>query len=97
MAALATVFTAIDLKKYAKISMIAYIVMGWCVVVATKTIIATVPLAGLLYLLSGGVAYTIGAVLYGVGKKRRYMHSVFHIFVVIGSVLHLICIAVYVL
>lgn len=97
MAALATVFTAIDLKKYAKISMVAYITLGWCVVLATKAVIATVPMTGILYLLAGGVAYTVGAVLYGLGKKRLYMHSVFHLFVVLGSVLHLICIAVYVL
>lgn len=97
MAALATVFTAIDLKKYAVFSMVAYIGMGWCVVAAAKVVISSIAPAGLIYLLAGGVAYTIGAVLYGMGKKKRYMHSVFHLFVLLGSVLHLICVAFYVL
>ncbi|MGN0996368.1 MAG: hemolysin III family protein [Candidatus Ventricola sp.] len=45
----------------------------------------------------GGVCYTVGAVLYGMGRKRKYMHSVFHLFVVAGSVLHLLAILLFVL
>jgi hemolysin III len=48
-------------------------------------------------ILAGGISYTIGAVLYGMGKKRRYMHSVFHLFVVLGSSLHTLAILLYVL
>lgn len=96
-AALATVFTAIDLKKYSKFSMACYIGMGWCIVFAAKSTIAALSFPGLMFLLLGGVAYTVGAVLYGVGKKHRYMHSVFHIFVVAGSVLHFFCIFLYVI
>jgi hemolysin III len=47
--------------------------------------------------LAGGIAYTVGAILYGLGKKRRYMHSIFHIFVIFGSVLQAIAIIFYVL
>ena len=97
LTAMATVFTAIDLKKYAVFSMICYIGMGWCIVLAGKTIIEALPLPGLLWLLAGGISYTIGAVLYGVGKKHRYMHSVFHLFVVAGSIMQFICIVFYVL
>ena len=97
LAALATVFTAIDLKKYNVFSMICYIGMGWCILVGIKPLIAVMPLGGLVLLVSGGVAYTIGAVLYGLGRKRRYMHSVFHTFVVAGSVLQALCILIYVL
>ena len=53
--------------------------------------------AGLFWLLAGGIAYTLGAVLYGVGTKVRYMHSIFHIFVVLGSLLQYICILFYVI
>ena len=87
LAVLAATLTAIDLKKYVVFSMICYIGMGWGIIFAAKTAIAAIPMVGLLYLLLGGIAYTIGAVLYGFGKKCRYMHSVFHIFVVIGSLL----------
>lgn len=96
IAAMAVTFTAIDLKKYAVLSMICYIGIGWCIVLAAPIAIRAIPLPGLLWLLSGGVAYTIGAVLYGLGKRHRYMHGVFHIFVVLGSVLQAICILWYV-
>ncbi len=94
---LAAVLTAIDLKKYNVFSMICYIGMGWCIVVAAPIAIQALPKAGLLYLLAGGIAYTVGAILYGIGVKRRYMHSVFHLFVVLGSVLQFICIFAYVI
>ena len=93
----AAIFTAIDLKKYAKFSMICYLGMGWCVVLAIQPTIQAVPMNGLLWLLMGGISYTIGAILYGFGKKHRYMHSVFHLFVVAGSVLQYVCILLYVL
>ena len=97
LAALATVFTAIDLKKYSKFSMVCYIGMGWCILLAAKTAIEAIPLPGLLWLLSGGIAYTVGAILYGIGKKHRYVHSVFHIFVLAGTVMQFICIFFYVI
>lgn len=92
VSALATVFTAIDLKKYQKFSMACYIGLGWCIVVASKTAYEAVGSEGFAYLLIGGVLYTVGAVLYGLGKKHRYVHSVFHMFVVSGSIMHFLCI-----
>lgn len=97
LAALATTLTAIDLRKYNILSMICYIGMGWCILVALKPLLQVMALPGFLFLLSGGIAYTIGAILYGVGTKCRYMHSVFHLFVIFGSVLQAICILFYVL
>ena len=97
LAAMASVFTAIDLKKYAILSMICYIGMGWCVVLAAKPTIQAVPLPGLIFLLAGGIAYTVGAILYGLGRKHRYVHSLFHLFVVAGSVLQFFCIYLYIL
>lgn len=96
-AALAIVFTAIDLKKYAVFSMICYIGMGWCVVIGIKPMLDVMPRGGMILLVAGGVAYTLGAVLYGIGSKRRYFHSVFHTFVVAGSLLQALCILFYVL
>ena len=77
--------------------MACYIGMGWCIVIAIKPTLACVPLPGLGWLLAGGISYTIGAVLYGLGKKHRYMHCVFHLFVVLGSILQFVCIAGYVI
>lgn len=97
VAALATTLTAIDLKNYQKFSMICYIGMGWCIVLAAKATMEALSMPGIVLLLTGGVAYTVGAVLYGAGKKHRYMHSVFHLFVVAGSILHFFCILFYVI
>ena len=97
LAALAGTLTAIDLKKYAVFSMVCYILMGWCVIAAMKPVILSVGWDGFLFILLGGVAYTIGAVLYGIGSKKRWMHSVFHVFVVEGSVLQFFGILFYVL
>ena len=96
-AAVGATFAAIDHKKYSKLSMFCYIGMGWSVVIAAKVTLMAIPMEGLLWLLMGGVVYTIGAVLYGIGKKHRYIHSVFHIFCLIGSICQFICIFFYVI
>lgn len=97
LAAVATTLTAIDLKKYRIFSMVCYITMGWAIIFFVPQTIQIITAQGFYLLLSGGIAYTAGAVLFGVGVKVRWMHSVFHIFVVIGSVLQLLSIALYVL
>ena len=93
----AAAMTAIDLKKYGRASMACYIAMGWLIVLALRPTIETVGMKGFLWLLAGGVAYTVGAVLYGIGRKKRYFHSVFHVFVLLGSLLQAVCILFYVL
>ena len=97
LASLAAVFTAIDLHQYRIFSMICYIGMGWGIVFFLPQTLEVVTLPGFILLLAGGIAYTIGAVLYGIGAKRKWMHSVFHIFVVLGTVLQFFCIILYVL
>lgn len=97
LASLAAVFTAIDLHHYRIFSMICYIGMGWGIVFFLPQTLEVVTLPGFILLLAGGIAYTIGAVLYGIGAKRKWMHSVFHIFVVLGTVLQFLCIILYVL
>lgn len=89
--------TAIDLKKYKRLSMVCYIAMGWAVVAVFPQTIRALTLAGFLWLLAGGIFYTVGAVLYGLGKKHRYVHGVFHIFVNLGSLFQAIAILFYVL
>jgi len=87
-AVLASVFTAIDLKRYRVFSMICYLAMGWCIIFFIRQTAEVLTSGGTALLVSGGIAYTIGAVLYGIGKKWPWMHGIFHIFVVIGSVCH---------
>ena len=96
MAVLGIVLNAIDLKKYKKFSMICYLVMGWCIIYRIHLLPILLGITGFILLLLGGIAYTIGAILYGIGKKKKWMHSVFHIFILIGSILHFFCILFYV-
>ena len=97
MTVLAVTLTAIDLKKYRVLSMVCYIGLGWCIVFAAPVAIRAIPCPGLLWLLAGGIAYTVGAILYGVGVRKRYMHAVFHLFVILGSLLQFLCIYEYVI
>lgn len=94
-AAVGITLNAIDLDRYSKFSMSCYLILGWCAVFIMKPILATLGSSGTILLLSGGISYSIGAVLYGLGKKHRYMHFVFHIFVVIGTFFQYICILNY--
>ena len=95
LSAVAITLTAIDLKKYAVFSMICYIGMGWCIVFKIPLLIQAVGWSGFWLILLGGVCYTVGAVLYGAGRTKKYMHSIFHLCVVAGSVLHLLAILLY--
>lgn len=83
------VLNAIDIKKYSKFSAICYLVMGWCIIFAWKQTIAAIASEGIFFLLAGGISYTIGAGIYYFFKKKhkRYSHSIFHLFVLIGSIL----------
>lgn len=96
LAILGITLNAIDLKSFRVISMILYLGMGWCVIFTVKIIYNALGFAGFSLLLAGGIAYTIGAVFYGLGRKHKYIHSVFHLFVVLGSLLHFLCILIFV-
>jgi hemolysin III len=88
------VMNAISLEKWDKLSLVLYIIMGWSVVFTIKPIIQTVPAAGIWLLVGGGLAYSIGVIFYKL-KKLKYMHSVWHLFVLAGSVLHFFFIMFY--
>lgn len=96
-ASLGISLTAVDMNKFKKFSMILYIVMGWMITIAMKTLIASLAKNGLLFMLLGGIIYTIGAILYGIGKKVKYIHSVFHLFVLAASILFFFSIFFYVI
>ena len=92
VAILGIILNSIDIKKFRVFSMICYLVMGWCIVFKINLLPELLGTAGFVLLLLGGLAYTIGAILYGLGKKHKYMHSVFHMFVLAGSIMHFFCI-----
>jgi len=97
MAVIGIVLNSVDIKKYKILSMICYLVMGWCILVRAPLLPKLLGLPGFILLLAGGVAYTIGAIFYGFGKKKKYIHSVFHMFILLGSVLQFFSILFYVI
>ena len=97
ISAVAVIFTAIDHKRFAALSMVCYIGMGWCIVLALKPVLLILGRTGFWWLLAGGVSYTLGAILYGIGSKKPIFHTVFHVFVDIGSVLQAVCVLEFVL
>lgn len=94
---LGIVLNAVSLRRFAKMSVACYIALGWVVLFASRQLIASLAPAGLWLLLAGGIAYTIGAVLYGIGSKKPYFHSIFHFFCLIGTALHFFSIYLFVL
>lgn len=76
--------------------MILYLALGWMIIVALRVLLQTFDRTGTLLLVAGGVAYTLGAIIYGIGSKHRYFHSVFHFFVLAGSILHFFALYLYV-
>ncbi len=95
-AILGITLNSIDIKAYRKFSAICYLVMGWCIIVAIKPMYYALGAGGMTFLALGGICYTIGALIYYLFKKKRYAHSVFHLFVLAGSILQMFSILFYV-
>lgn len=83
---LAIVLNAIDLNKYKIFSMLGYVGTGWAIIFNLGPMYDVLTPTGFWLLLGGGILYTVGVIFYKLGKRVRYLHSVFHIFVVLGSV-----------
>lgn len=95
LAILGIVLNAISIERFKVLSMILYIAMGWAVVWNVGLLVSNVSLGGIILIAAGGVAYTGGLFFYGL-HKHRYMHSVWHLFVLAGSVLQFLAMAIYI-
>lgn len=85
------VMNSINLEKARIPSIFCYVAMGWVIIFAIKPLIASMSKVSLIFLVSGGVFYTLGIIFYAI-KKIKYFHSVWHLFTIVGSVLHYFCI-----
>lgn len=94
---LGIVLNAVSLKRFAKLSVACYIGLGWVVLFASRQLVAALAPMGLWMLLAGGISYTLGAVLYAIGAKRKYFHSIFHFFCLVGTAFHFFSVYIYVL
>ena len=97
MAILGIVLNSIDLQRYKVFSMICYIAMGWCIIIKASILPGLLGVPGFVLLVLGGIAYTVGTIFYGLGRNHKYMHSIFHLFIVLGSILQFLCILLYVM
>ena len=94
---LGIVLNAVNMYKWKVLSMILYLALGWCIILAIVPLFRYLDPAGFWWLLAGGVAYTVGAIFYGFGRKVKYIHSIWHLFVLLGSILQFVSILVYVI
>ena len=94
---LGIVFTSIGIDKFQVVEVICHLINGWSILFGVSKLMNTMGFNGVLFLLLGGVIYTIGSILYGLGSKKKYMHSVFHMFCILGTLLHFFAIYLYLL
>ena len=89
-AALGITLNAIDLRRFEKVSVACYVAMGWAVLFHARQLAAALSPAGLWLLVAGGVCYTAGILFYVI--RKPYMHGIWHLFVLAGSVCHFLCV-----
>lgn len=91
------VLSSIAIDKFQIFEVMCHLINGWSVLIAIKPLNQNITFMGVLFLLLGGIMYTIGSILYGIGSKKKYMHSIFHFFCLVGTTLHFIAIYIYIL
>lgn len=84
--------TAIKIDKTGALQVICHLLSGWGILFFLKPLLNTIGTTGIILLILGGVMYTIGSILYGIGRKKKYIHSVFHIFCILGTLFHFLCV-----
>ena len=97
LAILGITLNAINLKRFIVFSVINYLVMGWLVVFRIARMMSVLGSTFFVLLLVGGGLYTVGVLFYIMGRRRKYMHSVFHLFVIGASILHSVAIAIFIM
>ena len=89
------VLSCIDIERFQVLEVVCHLGNGWAALFAIPALLNTIGKMGLFYLILGGVFYSVGSILYGIGKHKKYMHSVFHIFCLLGTIAHFITIYFY--
>lgn len=84
---LGILLNAIDLERHKKIALVLDVVMGWLIIVSIRHVYQVVGTGGLIFMVAGGLSYTLGLVFYR-AKRTKYMHFIWHLFVLAGSICH---------
>lgn len=96
LAALGVVLDASREKRRGVLPVVVYLLMGWLCVLAIRPLLAALPMAGFLWLLAGGMCYSIGVVFFAYDTRVRHFHGIWHLFVLAGSVCHYVAVLGYV-
>ncbi len=96
MAIMGVLFKLFNVDRFKIASTLIYVLMGWSVIIVIKPLLAAVPTAGLMWLLAGGIFYTVGIVFFAC-KRIPYNHAIWHLFVMAGSICHYFAVLFYVL
>lgn len=91
------ILTCIDIDKFQVAAVVCHLLNGWSALVGLNNLYDNIGFYGVLFLILGGVMYSLGSILYGIGSHVRYAHSVFHFFCIIGTVFHFVCVYLYIL
>ena len=86
----------IHVERFQIVSTLIYLAMGWVVLIAIKPVLSSVPSWGIVWLVAGGMFYTVGVVFFAL-NRLRYNHAIWHVFVMAGSICHYIAVMFYVL
>lgn len=91
------ILSCLNLNRYQTLEVICHLFNGWSILIGFPELHQTLKLPGLFLLIGGGILYSIGAFLYQIGSRKKYMHSIFHFFCIMGSFAHFFCIYLYLL
>jgi len=94
LAVLGVSFKALFINRFLKLSVMAYVLMGWLSVVAIKQMMVNIAMGGMILLAAGGIIYTLGVIFYAM-TKVRYHHAIWHLFVLGGSICHYFAVLFY--
>jgi hemolysin III len=95
LALLGVLFKLFFIHRFKIVSTIAYVLMGWIIILAIKPLMAALPAGGLIFLVAGGLAYSLGVIFYA-WKKLPFNHAIWHLFVLAGSICHFFAVLLYV-
>lgn len=91
------ILSCINIDKYTILEVFCHLLNGWSITLGFSMLINNIGKIGVSLLLAGGITYSVGAIIYGIGSKVKYMHSLFHHFCLAGTILHFFAIYLYIL
>lgn len=79
--------SALNTDKFQTLEVVCHLISGWSVLLAMPQLLQHLGITGVVLLITGGAAYSVGAGIYQIGKRHKYLHSIFHFFCLAGTVL----------